>query len=161
MVKIQNENKYEINKNLIVKASRKLMKILGQNDKKLFAIINFVDEKTIHEMNKEYRHKDKPTDVISFRMLEGQLNQKVNKKNYPLDFDPAEKKVFIGEIFICYQIAQQQSVEYKHSLEREITFLATHGLLHLMGFDHETKFEEAIMFDLQEKVMQELKLKRA
>ena len=160
MIIIQNDNNYEINTKLLEKASKILMRILGQNDKKLYAIVNFVDEQQIQEINKEYRNKDKITDVISFRMLDNQLNQKVNKKNYPYDYDPDLKKVYIGEIYICYKRALMQSEEYEHSVEREIAFLTTHGLLHLMGFDHEKEFERAIMNDLEEKTMTKMKLTR-
>lgn len=160
MLIIQNEFNYEINEKLLKKTAKKCMKILGQNDKKLYAIINFVDEDKIQEINREFRNKDKVTDVISFRMLENQMMQKVNKKNYPYDYDPEIKKVFIGEIYICYRRALMQSEEYQHSVERELAFLTTHGLLHLMGFDHEKEFERAIMNDLEEKTMQKMKLFR-
>lgn len=160
MLIIQNENNYEINEKLLKKASKSVMKILAQKDRKLYAILTFVDEDKIQEINREYRNKDKVTDVISFRMLENQMTQKINKKNYPYDYDPEIKKVFIGEIYICYQRALMQSEEYQHSVERELAFLTTHGLLHLMGFDHEKEFEKAIMNDLEEKTMDKLKLYR-
>lgn len=160
MFKINNENGYSVNEKLIQKASKALSKIVGQNNKKFYAILNFVDVETIHEMNKEYREKDRPTDVLSFRMLENGLQTKINKKNYPFDYDREEKKVFIGEIFICYDVAVAQSKEYGHSLDREICFLSVHGLLHLLGLDHEAEFERAIMFDLQDKTMEKMKLER-
>lgn len=160
MFRISNENNYQINEKLIKKSSKALSKILGQNNKKFYAILSFVDKTTIHEMNKEFRGKDCPTDVLSFRMLENALKTKINKKNFPFDYDRDEKKVFIGEIFICYDVAVTQSKEYGHSLDREICFLSVHGLLHLLGLDHETEFEKAIMFDLQDKTMEKMKLWR-
>lgn len=160
MFKINNENNYPINEELLQLASKSLAKIVGQNNKKYYAILNFVDVDTIHSINKEFREKDKPTDVISFRMLENGLQNKINKKTYPYDYDRAEKKVFIGELFICYDIAVAQSQEYGHSIEREVCFLAVHGLLHLLGLDHEREFERAIMFDLQDKTMEKMRLGR-
>ncbi len=160
MFKINNENGYEINEKLIQKASKALSKVVNQNNKKFYAILNFVDVETIHKMNKEFREKDRPTDVLSFRMLENGLQTKINKKNYPFDYDREEKKVFIGEIFICYDVAVAQSNEYGHSLDREVCFLSVHGLLHLLGLDHEAEFERAIMFDLQDKVMEKMGLER-
>lgn len=160
MFKIINENAYAIDEDLLQKASYALSKVVGQNNKKFYAILNFVDKEKIHEMNREYREKDKPTDVISFRMLENGLQNKISKKTYPFDYDREEKKVFIGELFICYEVAVAQSEEYGHSLEREICFLAVHGLLHLLGLDHEEDFERAIMFDLQERTMEKMKLRR-
>ena len=160
MFKINNQNNYPINQKLLQKASKALCKIVGQKDKNFYAILNFVDKQKIHELNNEYRHKDRPTDVISFRMLENGLQNKINDKNYPFDYDRIEKKVFIGEIFICFDVAQEQSIEYGHSLDREVCFLAVHGLLHLLGLDHEAEFERAIMFDLQDKTMEKIKLGR-
>ena len=160
MFKINNENGYAINEKLIQKASKALSKIVSQNNKKYYAILNFVDVETIHSMNKEFREKDRPTDVLSFRMLENGLQTKINKKNYPFDYDREEKKVFIGEIFICYDVAVAQSQEYGHSLDREICFLSVHGLLHLLGLNHEAEFERAIMFDLQDRAMEKIKLER-
>ena len=160
MFKINNENGYPINEKLLQKASKALCKIVGQKSKKIYAILNFVDKEKIQELNKEYRQKDKPTDVISFRMLENGLQNKINKKNYPYDYDRDEKKVFIGEVYICYDVAVSQSEEYGHSIDREVCFLAVHGLLHLLGLDHEAEFERAIMFDLQDKTMEKIKLGR-
>ncbi len=160
MFKINNENGYPINEKLLQKASKALCKIVGQKSKKFYAILNFVDKEKIQELNKEYRQKDKPTDVISFRMLENGLQNKINKKNYPYDYDRDEKKVFIGEVYICYDVAVSQSEEYGHSIDREVCFLAVHGLLHLLGLDHEAEFERAIMFDLQDKTMEKIKLGR-
>ena len=160
MFKFNNENGYNIDEKLLAKASKALSKIVGQKDKNFYVILNFVDKEKIRELNKEYRQKDKPTDVISFRMLENGLKNKLNAKNYPFDFDRQENKVFLGELFICYDVALEQSQEYGHSLERELGFLAVHGLLHLLGLDHENEFEKAIMFDLQERAMQKIKLGR-
>ena len=160
MFKINNENGYPINEKLLQKASKALCKIVGQKSKKFYAILNFVDKEKIQELNKEYRQKDRPTDVISFRMLENGLQNKINKKNYPYDYDRDEKKVFIGEVYICYDVAVSQSEEYGHSIDREVCFLAVHGLLHLLGLDHEAEFERAIMFDLQDKTMEKIKLGR-
>ena len=160
MFKINNENGYPINEKLLQKASKALCKIVGQKSKKFYAILNFVDKEKIQELNKEYRQKDKPTDVISFRMLENGLQNKINKKNYPYDYDRDEKKVFIGEVYICYDVAVSQSEEYGHSIDREVCFLAVHGLLHLLGLDHEAEVERAIMFDLQDKTMEKIKLGR-
>ena len=160
MFKINNENGYPINEKLLQKASKALCKIVGQKSKNFYAILNFVDKEKIQELNKEYRQKDKPTDVISFRMLENGLQNKINKKNYPYDYDRDEKKVFIGEVYICYDVAVSQSEEYGHSIDREVCFLAVHGLLHLLGLDHEAEFERAIMFDLQDKTMEKIKLGR-
>lgn len=104
--------------------------------------VNIVDTKKIKSINKKYRKIDKPTDVISFANRD-------NKEIYvPL----------LGEIFICLSVAKKQAKLYKHSLNREIIFLFTHGLLHLLGFDHKTKKQEKIMFDLTDKIIKKAKI---
>lgn len=99
--------------------------------------INIVNTKQIHSINKKYRKIDRPTDVITF------ANRDSNEIKIPL----------LGEIFICIDIAKKQAKEYKHSLQRELIFLFTHGLLHLLGYDHMNKKDEKQMFDLTDKII--------
>jgi len=101
----------------------------------------FVDNAQIHEMNKTYRNVDKPTDVISF-------------PNDEIEDDS------IGDIFISLDQAKLQAKDYGHSIEREIGFLAVHGYLHLIGYDHDTVENEAKMFELQETILNKANLKR-
>ena len=101
------------------------------------------DNDYIHKINKDYRKIDRPTDVISFAFLDDGkrfdlLNQKVD--------------IILGEIYISYQKGIEQAKEYGHSLDREMSFLFVHGLLHLLGYDHQNKMEEEIMFNLQEEI---------
>lgn len=105
--------------------------------------IIIVDKEYIHKLNKEYRNIDKVTDVISFALEDD------NKCLMP------EKIRLLGDIYICLDRAKEQSQEYGHSLERELCFLAVHGIYHLLGYDHETKEEEEIMFKKQEEVLKE------
>lgn len=101
---------------------------------------------TIHSINKEYRNIDRPTDVISFAFeddYEGESKIIVNK-DLPRD---------LGEIFICSEVCINQAKEYNHSLKREMTFLFTHGLLHLLGYDHMVEEDEKVMFKLQDEIM--------
>ncbi|MCR5787568.1 MAG: rRNA maturation RNase YbeY [Bacilli bacterium] len=112
----------------------------------VFSII-FVDEETIHEINKDYRGIDRVTDVISFA------------------FEDTGKMVYnnvrlLGEIYICIPRMQEQAKEYGHSEKRELSFLAVHGLLHLLGYDHMTKEEEEAMIGLQEMVLDGENIKR-
>lgn len=104
-----------------------------------FSIV-FVDEEKIQELNKKYRGIDKVTDVISFAFED---NEKVIYNNMR----------FLGEIYICIPRMKEQAVMYGHSEERELAFLTVHGLLHLLGYDHQTKDEEEVMFGLQEKIL--------
>jgi len=107
--------------------------------------VSFVDEDFIHELNKNYRNIDRVTDVISFAFLDTEEDKdKILKTKAP---------VVLGDIYICLQRAKDQANEYGHSLDRELKFLFTHGLLHLLGYDHMTKEDEEIMFPLQEKIL--------
>lgn len=105
-----------------------------------FSVIIITDSE-IKAINKKYRKIDKPTDVISFALEENQKEQ-VFLKNRVL-----------GDIYISLDKAKKQAIEYGHSLRRELCFLAVHGLLHLLGYDHNTKEEEKIMFKKQELIL--------
>ena len=112
----------------------------------IFNII-LVDTLEIQRINKTYRNIDKPTDVISFA-----LEDNSNFKN------PVAR--MLGDIYICIPIAYEQAKTYEHSKIREICFLATHGILHLLGYDHMNKEEEEIMFNLQEELLSEYEIYR-
>lgn len=101
--------------------------------------IVFLDKDQIQEMNLTYRNIDKVTDVISF---------------------PDQDENYIGDIFICLDRAKEQAVDYGHSIEREIGFLAVHGYLHLLGYDHHTEAEEKEMFAKQEEILKKASLER-
>ena len=105
----------------------------------IFNII-LVDTDEIHRLNKEYRKVDRPTDVISFA-----LEDNSNFKN------PVAR--MLGDIYICIPIAYEQAKNYNHSRIREICFLATHGILHLLGYDHMKEDDEKEMFHLQEELL--------
>ncbi len=112
----------------------------------IFSII-FVNNEEIHKMNKETRGVDRPTDVISVAL-----------EDAPDDFD--EMRV-LGDIFISIPKMQEQAKVYGHSEKRELSFLVVHGMLHLLGYDHtKSKEEEKIMFDLQDKILNDLNITR-
>ena len=110
-----------------------------------FISVTIVDNAYIHEINKTYRHIDRPTDVISFAFLDD------NPKRDELF--KSGQMVVLGEIYISYEKAQEQALSYGHSLERELKFLFVHGLLHLLGYDHMKKEDEEIMFRLQDEIL--------
>lgn len=103
----------------------------------------FVDDPQIHEINKNYRNVDRPTDVISFALRDDET-----------EGDYIEEE--LGDIFINLDAADRQAVDYGHSVKREICFLFTHGLLHLCGYDHQNKEEEAEMIEMQKKILDEV-----
>ncbi len=105
----------------------------------------FVDADQIHQINREYRNIDRPTDVISFALQDEED-----------DYEFEEEDVQLGDIFISVEAVRSQAKEYGHSLRREVCFLFTHGLLHLLGYDHMNKEEEAVMFSLQDEILDAL-----
>lgn len=114
--------------------------------------VTFVTNDRIQEINREYRGKDYPTDVISFALEEmGEGEIAVTGSDIPR---------VLGDIIISIKKAEEQAVEYGHSFEREIGFLAVHGLLHLLGYDHETEEDEKVMFELQRVILDEYGLQR-
>ncbi len=104
----------------------------------------FTDNEEIHRLNKEYRSIDRPTDVLSFAM-----DEMVASDDFMLPPD-AEEPHLLGDIIISTERSDAQSEEYGHSKEREVLFLFSHGLLHLLGYDHQTPEEEAVMMGKQE-----------
>ncbi|MCC7530117.1 MAG: rRNA maturation RNase YbeY [Candidatus Melainabacteria bacterium] len=106
----------------------------------------FVTNKEIQELNRQWRNKDAPTDVLSFPM----------DSEEPPDGEPWE----LGDVIISVERADEQADDYGHSLERELCFLFVHGALHVLGFDHETKKEEKEMFSRQDAVLESLGISR-
>lgn len=121
------------------------------------ACITLTDNTTIQEMNKEHRDIDKATDVLSFPLLEYVNGE---PEILPGDIDPETNRISLGDIIISVEKASEQAESYGHSIERELAFLAVHGILHLLGYDHEKEQDEKIMFDKQEQVLDEIGLKR-
>lgn len=126
--------------NLIVSRIKLVMKLEKQYE---FSII-LVDSNKIHEINREYRNIDKVTDVISFASLDDELLFDLNEV------------IELGDIFINVDAIRSQASDYGHSLKREFCFLVTHGILHLLGYDHMNKEDEKKMFDLQEEILNEI-----
>lgn len=133
----QDNPKFEIS--IMKKYLKKCLKMEHVSNA-VFNVI-LVDNKKIHELNKEYRNIDKETDVISFAL------EDENKEDFSL------KNRVLGDIYISIDKARSQAEEYGHSLKRELSFLAVHGLLHLLGYDHMNKKAEEVMFKKQELVL--------
>ena len=119
----------------------------------------FVSPEEIKDLNKTQRNIDKVTDVLSFPTLDGIRGKVVNPKNFPLEIDD-DGNLFIGSIAVCEERAKEQAEEYGHSIKREITYLICHGLLHLLGYDHETDEDKTQMRGIEEKIMNTIKVYR-
>lgn len=109
--------------------------------------IILVDDDYIHKLNKEYRNIDRVTDVISFALEDSDNSYESNYR-------------VLGDIYISVDTAYRQALEYNHSNLREICFLATHGILHLLGYDHMEEDDEIIMFKKQEELLNAYKIQR-
>ncbi|MBE6135836.1 MAG: rRNA maturation RNase YbeY [Erysipelotrichaceae bacterium] len=136
----QEFNEYE---DIYTEIANKAIKYLGLSFEPIISV-SLVDEETIHQINNDYRHIDRVTDVISFAFNDGEDREKLYHSN---------QMVVLGDIYICVDQAKRQADEYGHSLDREMRFLFVHGLLHLLGYDHMTKEDEEIMFPLQEEIL--------
>lgn len=113
--------------------------------------VTLVDNETIRGLNSEHRGIDRATDVLSFPMGDGEC----------FDVNPDTDAILLGDIVISLERAQEQAQEYGHSFRREVAFLITHSLFHLLGYDHENgEEEEQLMFGLQEKVLEKLGITR-
>ena len=109
--------------------------------------IVIVDNKKIQEINRDYRNKDAVTDVISFAFEEYQ----------DVEYEDIR---FLGEIYISYERCVSQAEDYGHSVKREFCYLAVHGLLHLLGYDHMTDEDKKEMRTLEEEILNEYDIKR-
>lgn len=109
-----------------------------------FSVI-FIDDETMHQMNKDYRGIDRTTDVLSFALEDNQTIETPIRE--------------LGDIFISIPKMKEQALEYGHSEKRELSFLTVHGLLHLLGYDHtRSKEEEKIQFGLQDEILNDLNI---
>ena len=135
------------------KILKRIKKELGVKGK-LGMSVTLCNNAYIKDLNKQYRNKDVPTDVLSFAIeddADEELLAQMKKMTSIRE---------IGDIIISYERAQEQANEYNHSLKREMCFLFTHGVLHLLGYDHINKTDEDEMFGLQKKILSDMKINR-
>lgn len=141
-------NIYNLTTNKIMFFKRKIAMVLKKAIKEekvdnIYFNVIIVDNNYIHNLNKEYRKIDKETDVITFALEDSE--------------DIIESKTrLLGDIYISYDKALEQSKEYEHSLTRELCFLSVHGFLHLLGYDHMNKKDEEKMFNKQDIILEKI-----
>lgn len=109
--------------------------------------LSFVDNKEIHQLNRDYRGVDRPTDVLSFPLLTD-------------DFDVEIEEESLGDIVISLERALEQSVDYNHSFEREVCFLICHSMFHLLGYDHDTEENTKEMRAKEDHILSKLNITR-
>ena len=120
------------------------------------------DNQGLHEINKECREMDRPTDVLSFPMVtyENPSDFENVEEEQPECFHPETGELMLGDIIISLDKVKEQAEGYGHSVEREYAFLLAHSMLHLMGYDHMEKEEETVMFQKQEEILKSLNITR-
>lgn len=127
-----------------IRVMKQCEKTLGITKEYSVSLI-FTDAKEIHEINRSYRNIDRPTDVISFAMMDSEN-----------DYEMPEGDNELGDIFISIDAVREQAESYEHSVQREVCFLFTHGLLHLLGYDHMNDEDEKVMFRIQDVIIDEI-----
>ncbi len=130
------------------------------NWKNLYVNVGFVSESAIQKLNNENRNVDKITDVLSFPFFNLIPGQEPDYSIFIKEQEPNTKLVELGDIVICESVAIRQAKQYGHSIKREVCYLATHGFLHILGFDHMSEEEENKMNALCEKFLLKFGVKR-
>jgi probable rRNA maturation factor len=148
-VLFDNSTDFELDENLIKKVVKEALRYEGvsENSEVSFTL---VDNEEIHELNKKHRGIDRATDVLSFPLID------FENETLPTD----GSTIYLGDIIISIERAKEQAEEYGHSLERELAFLTAHSMLHLLGYDHMEKDEEAVMFKKQDDILNNLGITR-
>ena len=128
--------------------------------KRCEVLLAFLSEEEIRQVNFSSRGIDEVTDVLSFPYLEGIKGKRISLKDFPFDKDPETGCLMLGEINICLERAKRQASDFGHSFERECAYLALHGLLHLLGYDHADEESMAEMRAAEEEILGKLNITR-
>lgn len=154
MLIIKNLIRLKVDEKFLQSVARKALKNLpklAKNSKKIEIELVVIGEKRMMSLNRDWRGKDKATDVLSFES--GKWKVESGKSDF---ITPQDDIIHLGQIFICYPVMARQARQYGYSFRKEIARLLVHGILHLAGYDHEKSAkEEKKMFGLQEKIMGE------
>lgn len=120
----------------------------GLKDKNLYINIVLTNPENIRKINKEYRNIDKETDVLSFPMFEKEELEEIKNLNQDI----------LGDVVISIDRVKEQSIEYGHSFERELSYMVVHGFYHLMGYDHMEESDKILMRQKEENILQKLRI---
>ncbi|MDR3085105.1 MAG: rRNA maturation RNase YbeY [Christensenellaceae bacterium] len=143
---------------LLLSAAQAVLKEEGLGPEASFSV-SIVSEDEIRSANARFRGVDAVTDVLSFPQVGGRVKN-ASKADLLGAFDPEDGTLFLGDLLICDARVREQAGEYGHSAEREYGYMLAHGLLHLLGYDHETSDEKAQMRALEERALSFVGLKR-
>ncbi len=119
--------------------------------------ISFVGDEEMRSLNNEYRGIDKETDVLSFPMLDF-IEEELEEEDEDAEY--IDEEIALGDIVISMRSVREQAEDFGHSFNRELAFLLVHGMLHLLGYDHEDEAGEKEMFEKQEAILEEMNLTR-
>ena len=136
------------------------LKYLGQPERDIEMSLSIVSPHQIQQLNREFRQVDAVTDVLSFPTIDAE-RKILDKSKFGLEaINSKTGKLNLGDVIICLDRAKAQAEEYGHSLKRELCFLSLHGLLHLLGYDHVEDSDEQQMNDLQEEILNKMRIGR-
>lgn len=154
-VDVQIDSHFEVDAQLIQQTVVTVLESEGVTEPIEISVM-VTDDATLHELNRDYRHVDAPTDVLSFPNEDDTTNES------PAQFvTPPDVPRYLGDIAISYQRVVAQAAEYGHSEARELAYLTAHGVLHLLGYDHERgEADAATMRAREEAAMERLGLTR-
>lgn len=160
VIQLENiQDKVEITKDIVELIKKAVESSLVQEKFTLESEVSIllVDDDEIRRINREHREIDKPTDVLSFPMLDIKDGEVISDEG---DFDLEEELILLGDIVVSMETCVRQAAEYGHSIKRELAFLITHSVFHLLGYDHMEPEQEKKMIGKQEEVLALMGLKR-
>lgn len=148
---------------LVEQVLQKCFEVEGVNPQQFYICVTLTEPKNIHAFNKQYRNVDRPTDVLSFPMFEGEELKTIFSKAKTSDNQEQKEEILqdiLGDIIISIPKIKEQAEEYGHSFEREFAYMLVHGFYHLMGYDHMEEEEKKVMREKEENVLSKLELIR-
>ena len=155
MLYILNEEKYVDEETIkkLEKLFNQALKYTKQRSKKLSVTLQFVSLEEIHALNKSARGVDRATDILSFPLTFVKAGETIKLSDYPFDVDKQTGELCIGDLVVCLDKIKEQAKEYGHSEMRELCYLFTHGVLHLLGYDHEREEDKEVMRKAEEEIL--------
>lgn len=133
----------------VTKIAEYILKNESIDVNKIYISIESATKDEIKNLNAEYRNIDKVTDVLSFPIFEKNELEEISK----LDNKKKIKEIELGDIVLCLDVIKQQSIEYETGMLREVLYMITHGICHLVGYDHIEESDKVKMRDLEERAL--------
>ena len=144
----------------IVNLYKLALQHLGQTEVKFELNVSFVNQQQIRQINNQTRQIDRETDVLSYPTVNNESRAILTSNDFCGLINPQNNACMLGDVVICTAVAKRQAKEYGHSFKREVCFLALHGLLHLLGFDHVEPQDEKQMTQLQKEILDQFGVQR-